>query len=355
MAIHVATSMEIQLVITDLTLPGRDGFWLLEKFKERFPDIVVIIISGGGDTEAAVDSLRRGAADYLLKPPRMTNLIRAIERALAKRRIEMARRRYQWRLERTVRERTTELQVAVEKIGTTYQNTLLALVAALDAREHETSNHSQRVVRYTVAIAETMKFGRQDLEELGRGALLHDIGKIGVRDSVLLKPEKLTPAEWAEMREHPTIGHQMIQGIPFLSIPAQIVLSHQERWDGTGYPRRLRGQEIPIGARIFAVADTLDAMTSDRPYRRGTSLSNAIAEIKRCSNSQFDPEVVRAFLAIGEKGLTQLRAGIDAASEKSSLASPPEQEFVQLTSAEAEDLFIRMARSQRRSEEPQLQ
>jgi HD-GYP domain-containing protein (c-di-GMP phosphodiesterase class II) len=203
---------------------------------------------------------------------------------------------------------TTELRGALKNIASTYQNTLMALVTALDAREHETSDHSQRVVQYTSAIALRMGIKGAELDEIGRGALLHDIGKIGVPDAVLLKPGKLTPEEWVEMRKHPDIGHQMIAPIEFLAIPATIVLAHQERWDSQGYPRNLGREAIPIGARIFAVADTLDAMTSDRPYRKGTSFANAISEISRCGGSQFDPEVVRAFLDIGEEGLIRIKA-----------------------------------------------
>jgi response regulator RpfG family c-di-GMP phosphodiesterase len=307
MALDLAQADETPLVISDMKMPGRDGLWLLENFRQRFPDTAVIMLTGYGDTEAAVDCLRRGAVDYLLKPPKLTDLIRSIERALAKRRIELARKRYQKRLERKVRDRTTELRSALRDIANTYQNTLLALVAALDAREHETSDHSQRVVKYTTAIADRMGISGAELDEIGRGALLHDVGKIGVPDAVLLKPGKLTPDEWTEMRKHPDIGFNMIKSIPFLSIPAEIVLSHQERFDGGGYPRKLHQNEIHIGARIFSVADTLDAMTSDRPYRKGTTFANAVAEIKRCAGTQFDPEVVRAFLDIGEAGLIKIK------------------------------------------------
>jgi len=306
-AVDLASREETPLVISDMKMPGKDGLWLLEAFREKFPDTSVIMLTGYGDTEAAVDCLRRGAVDYLLKPPKLTDLIRAIERALAKRRIELARKRYQKKLERKVRDRTTELRQAFKNIAETYHHTLLALVSALDAREHETSDHSQRVVEYTTAIAHRLSIKGKELEEIGRGALLHDIGKIGVPDAVLLKPGKLTPEEWVEMRRHPDIGFQMIQQIDFLSVPAQIVLSHQERFDGQGYPRTLRRNEIHVGARIFAVADTLDAMTSDRPYRKGTSFANAVSEISRCANTQFDPEVVRAFLDIGEAGLMKIR------------------------------------------------
>lgn len=306
-ALEVARSDDTPLVISDMKMPGHDGLWLLEAFRDQYPDTAIIMLTGFGDTEAAVDCLRRGATDYLLKPPKLIDLIRAIERALAKRRVELARKRYQKKLERNVRDRTTELRAALNDVNTTYQNTLLALVSALDTREHETSDHSQRVVEYTVAIAGRMSIRGAELDEIGRGALLHDIGKIGVPDAVLLKPGKLTTEEWLEMRKHPEMGFNMIAPIPFLTIPSQIVLSHQERYDGSGYPRALRGEEIHVGARIFAIADTLDAMTSDRPYRQGTSFGNAMAEITRCAGTQFDPEVVRAFLDIGEAGLQRIR------------------------------------------------
>ena len=315
-ALDVAAAEAPPLVISDMKMPGRDGIWLLEAFRERYPETAVIMLTGYGDTEAAVDCLRRGAVDYLLKPPKLTDLIRAIERALAKRRIELARKRYQKKLERKVRDRTGELRTALRNIQGTYQTTLLALVRALDAREHETSDHSQRVVKYTEVIAERLSLRGPELEEIGRGALLHDIGKIGVPDAVLLKPAKLTQAEWIEMRRHPDIGHEMIRNIEFLNTPATIVLSHQEKFDGKGYPRGLRGEEIHIGARIFAVADTLDAMTSDRPYRKGTTFEKAVDEIQRCAGSQFDPEVVRAFLDIGVKSLRRIKEDMAAAKAR---------------------------------------
>ena len=265
------------------------------------------LLTGFGDTEIAVECLKRGAADYLLKPPRITDLVRAIERAQSRRKLALARSRYHEGLARRVREKTAELTDALRRTADAYSSTLSALVAALDAREHETSDHSQRVVRYTLAIADKMGLGGDDLDQIGRGALLHDIGKIGVPDSILLKAGPLTPQEWVEMRRHPEIGHQILQSISFLSQAADIVLSHQERWDGGGYPRGLEGAEIPLGARIFAIADTLDAMTSDRPYRRGVSYGEARAEIARCSGTQFDPACVEAFLSLTVEELADLR------------------------------------------------
>lgn len=296
-----------QLVISDLKMPEHDGLWLLDRIREADQEIAIIMLTGYGDTESAVDCLRRGATDYLLKPPKITELVRAIERALSKRRVALARRRYQQRLERNIQDKTQELKTALCEVEAAYRSTLLALVAALDAREHETSNHSQRVVRYTDAIARRMGLPEKDLLVIRRGALLHDIGKIGVPDSILLKPGPLDPREWDEMRRHPEVGFNILQQIDFLRAPAKIVLSHHERFDGGGYPRRLAGRDIPIGARIFTIADTLDAITSDRPYRKARDFEVARAEIERCCGTQFDPLAVEAFMSIQKREFEALR------------------------------------------------
>ena len=279
-----------------MKMPGHDGLWLLENFRERHPDTSVIMLTGYGDTEAAVDCLRRGAVDYLLKPPKLTDLIRAIERALAKRRIELARKRYQKKLE-SARCATAPPSCAPRSrdIANTYQNTLLALVAALDAREHETSDHSQRVVQYTRPSPGGMGINGAELEEIGRGALLHDIGKIGVPDAVLLKPGKLTPDEWVEMRKHPE--HRLPDdpgASPSSTCPRRSCSRTRSAGTATATRAASQAQEIHIGARIFAVADTLDAMTSDRPYRRRGTSGAAREEIERCAGTQFDPRCARS-------------------------------------------------------------
>lgn len=311
-ALELAEESEVHLVISDMKMPDKDGFWLLDQIRQDFPEIAVVMLTGFGDTESAVECLRRGASDYLLKPPKIIDLVRSIERALARRRIDLARRDYQSRLQQKVREKTAELQSALQAVQSSYQNTLLALVAALDAREHETSDHSQRVVRYTSAIAKAMGFSGNELAIIARGALLHDIGKIGVPDAILLKPGPLTPAEWVEMRRHPDVGFQILQGIPFLDSASEIVLSHQERFDGGGYPRGLSQKAIHIGARIFAIADTFDAITSDRPYRKGVTFAQARAEIVRCSNTQFDPECVAAFNSLSDERMKELRLAVNS-------------------------------------------
>jgi response regulator RpfG family c-di-GMP phosphodiesterase len=305
-ALDAARLTEYPLVISDVRMPGKDGFWLLDRVRESYPDTAVIMLTAYGDTEAAVECLRNGAADYLLKPPKVTDLIRAIERALGRRRLELARHRYRRSLENRVREKTAELSKTLHDLENTYSQTLWSLVLALDAREHETGDHSQRVVRYTLAIARRLGIPEKDLPDIGRGALMHDIGKIGVPDAILLKPGKLTPEEWQEMRKHPQIGFNILRSIDFLQVPGEIVLCHQERYDGRGYPRGLHGDALPIGARIFSIADTFDAMTTDRPYRKGGSVEQARAEIARFAGTQFDPRCAEAFLSMTEKEIIEV-------------------------------------------------
>lgn len=304
-ALEAARLTEYPLVISDVRMPGKDGCWLLERVRESCPDTAVIMLTAFGDTEAAVECLRNGAADYLLKPPKVTDLIRAIERALGRRRLELARHRYRRSLEDRVREKTAELSKTLHDLENTYSQTLWSLVLALDAREHETGDHSQRVVRYTLAVARRLGIPERDLPDIGRGALMHDIGKIGVPDAILLKPDKLTPAEWEEMRKHPRIGFNILHSIDFLQVPAEVVLSHQERFDGGGYPRGLFGESLPIGARLFSIADAFDAMTSDRPYRKAGSVQQAREEITRCAGTQFDPRCAEAFLSMTEKEIAE--------------------------------------------------
>jgi cyclic di-GMP phosphodiesterase len=306
-AFDLAEASEFHLVLCDLDAPHQEGLQLLDRLRAEQPATAVIFLTAHRDAEAAVECLRRGASDCLPKPPQLLDLVRAIERALAKRRLELARHRYRTSLELRVREKTADLSKALREIEAAYASTLYALVAALDAREHETSDHSQRVVRYTLAIAERLGVPASERPDIGRGALLHDIGKIGVPDAILLKPGKLLPHEWEEMRRHPEIGHTILRSIPFLEVPSRIVLAHQERWDGKGYPHRLAGEQIPLGARIFAIADTLDAITSDRPYRRGAPLERARDEVRRCAGTQFDPRCAEAFLSLEPALLEALR------------------------------------------------
>jgi response regulator RpfG family c-di-GMP phosphodiesterase len=286
------------LVISDVMMPGMSGMEFLRQVKKEDPETAFIMITGLMDINTAIDSLRIGACDFITKPFELPAIKRAVDRALESRRLLMENRRYREELEQKVRKRTYELNEALRDVEESYKITLEALVTALDAREHETQAHSQRVREYTLTLAHQLGLKHDDLIQTGRGALLHDVGKIGVRDSILLKPGKLNEAEWVEMRKHPQIGYNILQNIEFLAPAAEIVLCHQERWDGKGYPNGLAGMDIPLGARIFAIVDTMDAMTSDRPYRKAMSFETALNEIRSCSGTQFDPSVAEAFLSI---------------------------------------------------------
>jgi putative nucleotidyltransferase with HDIG domain len=225
----------------------------------------------------------------------------SLERALRKRQLEQQVETYRQHLEEMVAERTGQLQAALQQIEHSYEDTLQALGAAIDLRDTETAGHSQRVCRYSLEIARAMGWSDKQLRSLARGAYLHDIGKLGVPDGILLKPGPLTADERKLMQQHVQIGFDLVKDIPFLADAAEILLMHHERYEGGGYPRGLKGEEILLGARIFAVADTFDAITSDRPYRRASSFQSARETIRHLSGSQFDPQVVDAFLGIPEQ------------------------------------------------------
>jgi response regulator RpfG family c-di-GMP phosphodiesterase len=293
------------LVLSDIDMPAMDGVRLLQRIKEAHPDVEVVMITGVVDVEVALRAMRMGANDYLTKPFNLEEVRLTVERALEKRRLILENRDYQKDLESKIAERTVEvvlkrreIEELYEKLQTSYETTLEALAAALDTRDTETQGHSVRVSEYTVVIARRMGVEEPELTEIRRGALLHDVGKIGIPDAVLRKPGKLTAEEWREMKLHPEIGGRILSGIKFLEKSLPVVMAHQERFDGSGYPRGLKGEEIPLGARIFAVVDTLDAMTSDRPYRKALGYEEARDEIVRNSGIQFDPKVVEVFLSI---------------------------------------------------------
>jgi putative two-component system response regulator len=297
-AFAVLGSQHIDLVLSDIMMPGRSGVELLKDIKETDPDISVLMITGLTDTKTALDCIHYGANDYIAKPFSVDRIVLTVSNLLDRRNLAMEKKHYQNMLEFKVFEKTEQLNRTMIDLKNAYNDTLAALVKALDAREKEVGSHSERVMNYAVLLGNKMGIRGNDLEHLAKGALLHDIGKIGVTDNILLKPGKLDPQEWEEMYRHPQIGYSILSEIDFLAKPAEIILSHHERFDGSGYPNRLKGNRIPIGARIFTLIDTLDAMTSDRPYRKALPFDKVSAEIIRCSGSQFDPEIADLFLSI---------------------------------------------------------
>jgi putative nucleotidyltransferase with HDIG domain len=304
------------LVLTDIVMQDGNGITLLERMHGQQPQLPVVMVTAIHDIGVAIDSMRRGAYDYLLKPFEREHLLGTVQRALDHRQAMQESQSYQQSLEQVVRARTEMLRQAMEDLEHSYDITLEALGDALDLKDSETEGHSKRVTAYTIALARAMSVSPEQIKVIARGAFLHDIGKMAIPDDILRKPGKLSPEEQEVMREHCARGYNMLRKIPFLSESAEIVYTHQEHHDGSGYPNGLRGSEIPIGARIFAVADTLDAITSDRPYRKARSFDVARQEILRCSGTQFDPGVVEVFLKIPNELWNELRSEITGQNKR---------------------------------------
>ncbi|MFL5360179.1 MAG: HD domain-containing phosphohydrolase [Myxococcales bacterium] len=307
---------EYQVISADYMMPGMTGAEFLSRARALQPATIRILITAAHDFSAAVDAINNGEIFRILsKPWNRLELLGTVRQAfdtyglreknrqltelVQKQNGELAE--LNRGLERLVQERTTNL--------------LDGMVAVLDYRDTETQWHSRRVARFTRRIAEQLGVtDERVLDTIERGSLLHDIGKIGVRDAVLLKPGPLDANEWTEMREHPHLGWALLQRIEFLREASDIVLQHQERYDGKGYPSGLKGEQIVLGARLFAVADTYDAITSDRPYRKAAPHDAAIAEIRRVAGTQLDPQAVDAFCSIPESEWLKIRAEVEQIS-----------------------------------------
>jgi putative nucleotidyltransferase with HDIG domain len=316
-ALTVLRSNEsISIVLSDLIMEGMDGLTLLSRMRQDFPEIPVVMVTAVHDISVALAAIRNGAYDYLLKPFEKEQLLAMVRRALETRRLRLENLAYQTKLESLVSARTEALRKALTELERSYDITLEVLGEALDLKDAETEGHSKRVTAFTIAIARQMKLPQERIRIIARGAFLHDVGKMAIPDAILRKPGRLSPDEQDIMRQHAYKGYQLLRNIPYLQEAADIVHSHQERYDGSGYPRGLKGEQIPLGARIFAIADTFDAMTSDRPYRAAQSVSSGRREIERHAGKQFDPEIVKVFLEVPEHLWQDLRNEIDAQNQK---------------------------------------
>jgi response regulator RpfG family c-di-GMP phosphodiesterase len=306
-ALACLASSRVDIVISDINMEGMSGLEMIPHVASIAPETVVIMVSGVQAVESAIEALRAGAFDYVMKPFDLRHVEAAVSRALEHKRLRESKRRYENYLEELVRERTAELDRTLATLEDSYRMTLKALAAALETRDRETHGHSERVVSFSLRLGRELNLTREELRALEFGALLHDIGKIGVPDAILHKPAQLCEAEWVKMRRHPLHGQQILRGIKFLEGAARVVGQHHEKWDGTGYPAGLRGTEIDLNARIFAVADAFDAITSDRVYRAGRSYEVAVAELEEYTGRQFDPAVVEAFRQIPRGEWDKLR------------------------------------------------
>jgi diguanylate cyclase (GGDEF)-like protein/putative nucleotidyltransferase with HDIG domain len=282
----------IDVALVDIHLGNENGLELLNVLRSIDTSMIGVVITGQATLDDAVTSLRFGAYDFVQKPISAVQLTAVLERATKYRRLVLENKRYQNHLEEMVREKNAALSRVLDAISDSYRFTLEAMADMLDAREQMTGAHSKRVARMAVVLAREMGMAPEEMEMLETGALLHDIGKIGIPDAILLKQGPLTPEEREIMKQHPHIGYNIIKAGPGLEPASEIVLEHQERFDGQGYPRGLKGEEISPGARIFAAVDAYDAIRSERSYKKGRSAREALEEILRHDGTQFDPAVV---------------------------------------------------------------
>jgi putative two-component system response regulator len=286
------------LVLSDLQMPVMGGLELLRRVRDHDDTVAFIVLTGAGTIENAVQALRLQADDYLVKPFNVDEVLLSVERAISYRRLLRENRAYRSHLEDRVAEQARQIEGLLV-------DALRSLAAAIEARDDYTGGHVERVARYAAATGRELGLSGDELHALWVGAMLHDVGKIGVPDAVLRKPASLTPEEYEQMKRHPEIGARIMEGSSFLRPGYTAVLHHQERWDGAGYPFGLAGEAISLHGRIVAVVDTYDAMVSSRPYRSPASTEQAIAELRLHAGTQFYPRVVEAFIRAAAQGFPE--------------------------------------------------
>jgi len=292
------------LVMTDLLLPGLDGLDVVKQVHALSPDLPVVLISGAYELGVALEAVQSGAADYLFKPAQASDVVSMVAKHV-----------------HAGPKAPGALQAALVSFASRYNSYAdqdprweeepdqhSELFQVLSAKRYETMQHSLRVASYAVLLGRSCGMSRNQLRQLRLGAVLHDIGKIAIPRNILSKPAPLDPREWDVMHTHPRIGFLLLSAVPGMEEAARIVYTHHERWDGKGYPRGLRGQEIPLGSRLFSIVDTVDAITCDRPYRPARGFQTACREIQTHSASQFDPALVELFLALPKEELLAIRS-----------------------------------------------
>ena len=283
-------------VLSDIHMPGMSGVDLLRQIKLQDQDLAVILVTGAPDIDAALEAMRLGAYDHLSKPLNLAALEMTVDRALEKKRLVEENREYQHNLESMVKERTKQLSAANEDLKRLFTGSIKALAQALEAKDEYTQGHSARVAEESVNIARYLSLSDTEVQRMWLAGYLHDIGKIGIKETVLNKPGKLDEEEWDLIQQHPVVAGRILGPIPELSDIIDIIVHHHERYDGSGYPDGLEGSSIPLGARILAVADTYDALTSRRPYRDPLALEEAYRILEEAAGTYLDPVIARAFL-----------------------------------------------------------
>jgi len=299
-AITAISKKKYDIVFLDLRLPDGSGFEIMENIFDVYPETIVIVITGIHDLETALKSIRKGAYDYITKPFSICLFQERLNNAIDEWKSKNFSLYYQEYLEKIVNKKTEELLKKDFKIEKVYDMTVYALGAALNLRYPETKEHCVRVTENAVNLGKRVNCTGQLLRDLKWGSYLHDIGKIGVPESILLKEGTLTHEEMSVIKKHPQVGYTLIKNIDFLRGAGEIVLYHHEKYDGSGYPLCLVGLQIPLTARIFAIVDAFDAMVFDRPYRKAMSKKEAFEELIRCKGTHFDPELVDAFVELNK-------------------------------------------------------
>jgi putative two-component system response regulator len=284
------------LIITDIKMPEMDGIELLKRIKAINPNIRVIMVTAFPEINMAVEAMRLGAYDFIIKPADLELVTHSVKKALESKRLEEEIEAYHSHLEELVEERTARLQHAYRILKKTHLDSVKVLAEAIDAKDPYTRGHSDRVKRMSLKIAMDMDFSEDRLESLEYGALLHDIGKIGIKDEVLQKPGPLSHEEYQYIQEHPLIGVKIVEGVEFFKDKIPMIRNHHEHFDGSGYPDGLAGEAIPLEARIITVPDAFDAMTSLRPHRGVMPLQDVLIEFEKCKGKQFDPQILEIFL-----------------------------------------------------------
>jgi putative two-component system response regulator len=293
-ALDTMAAEPVDVALCDVNMPGENGVWLASRIRERHPSTAVIMATAARDVDVAVSSMRSNIVDYLLKPFDHTRLLEALRLGVDWHRASVASDELQESLEHRLRGRRAQVAATLAGAQENIDDALEGLISMLELHERDGREHATRVSRLATALGDVLGISGDALVHITRGALLHDIGKIDMPASILYKPAPLDDAEWAIMRTHPQVGYDLLKKVPSLEGAAEVVLASHEAFDGSGYPRKLAGEAIPIGARILSISDSYDSMTRPHTQRPPMPPSQAVCEIERCSGSQFDPRVVEA-------------------------------------------------------------
>ena len=296
-ALNKLQSNKVDIVLTDIKMPEMSGIELLEEIRKFNTEVPVILMTAYAELDMAIDAIKNGAFDFLLKPFKSEYLFQCMERAAEHGRLRQMEKNYKLVLEETVRKRTQELAEALMKVKYMSKEIMQRLAAAAEFKDTETGAHILRMGLYAQKIAQAMGMPIGFMETITFASPMHDVGKIGIPDSILLKADRLTPQEFEIMKTHTTIGEKILSGSSHynIQVSASIALNHHERYDGTGYPSGLKKEQIPFGARVMAIADAFEAMIQGRPYKKPLSISASLAELRQNSGTQFDPKIVEAF------------------------------------------------------------